>query len=86
MSPSSPLSSNGTICISPNGGFLTQIKEYEAIYRASQAVAAYPTAARGVARRKRDDEDDDEDEREEKRAILSNEPEPSHDPNAMETS
>ncbi|KAG6845611.1 hypothetical protein H0H87_006664 [Tephrocybe sp. NHM501043] len=55
---------NRRYCISPNGGFLTQIKEYEAIYKANLAVASYPTATRSVSRRKREDEDDDdEDER-----------------------
>ncbi|KAG6909294.1 hypothetical protein DXG01_001238 [Tephrocybe rancida] len=78
---------NRRYCISPNGGFLTQIKEYEAIYKANLAVASYPSAARGVARRKREDEDDDGDDRDDdrKRALVFNEPEPSHDPNAMET-
>ncbi|KAF5372413.1 hypothetical protein D9757_011606 [Collybiopsis confluens] len=52
---------NRRYCISPNGGFLTQIKEYEAIYRANRAVAAYPETPRNVTRRKRDDVDDDED-------------------------
>ncbi|KAF8208781.1 protein-tyrosine phosphatase-like protein [Mycena galopus ATCC 62051] len=51
---------NRRYCISPNGGFLTQLKEYEAIYRASIAVAAYPSANRTISRRKREDEDDDE--------------------------
>ncbi|KAG6887722.1 hypothetical protein C0995_013316 [Termitomyces sp. Mi166 len=78
---------NRRYCISPNGGFLTQIKEYEAIYKANQALASFPAAVRGVARRKREDnEDEDEDEREDKRAWLFNEPEPVYDPNAMETS
>ncbi|TEB22735.1 phosphatases II [Coprinellus micaceus] len=53
---------NRRYCISPNGGFLTQIKEYEAIYKANIAVAQYPQAPRGVSRRKRSDEDDDEEE------------------------
>ncbi|KAG6841021.1 hypothetical protein C0991_002569 [Blastosporella zonata] len=54
---------NRRYCISPNGGFLTQIKEYEAIYKANNAVASYPAAARGgVARRKREDEDDEEED------------------------
>ena len=35
-------------------------KEYEAIYRANVAVAAYPTAERTASRRKREDEDDDD--------------------------
>ncbi|ESK89230.1 serine threonine tyrosine-interacting protein [Moniliophthora roreri MCA 2997] len=91
---------NRRYCISPNGGFLTQIKEYEAIYRASQAVATYPQAQRQVMRRKRaDDDDDDDDEREEdrKRPLVDPTPAPpfisiplpsvaAHDPDAMEIS
>ncbi|KAF5382787.1 hypothetical protein D9615_002753 [Tricholomella constricta] len=79
---------NRRYCISPNGGFLTQIKEYEAIYKASQAVAAYPpAAARSVARRKREDEDGDGDDREDdrKRALVSTEAELARDSDAMET-
>jgi len=76
---------NRRYCISPNGGFLTQIKvchtlqleptnsinywffvlyakEYEAIYRANVAVAAYPTAERTASRRKREADDDDDDD------------------------
>jgi len=53
---------NRRYCISPNGGFLTQIKEYEAIYRANRAVASYPAGPRN-ARRKREDDDDEEDDR-----------------------
>ncbi|EPQ54744.1 phosphotyrosine protein phosphatases II [Gloeophyllum trabeum ATCC 11539] len=52
---------NRRYCISPNGGFLTQIKEYESIYKATQAVASHPPQQRVVSRRKRED-DDDEDE------------------------
>ena len=74
---------NRRYCISPNGGFLTQIKvrsynpylsiwvskrickkEYEAIYRANVAVAAYPTVERTASRRKREvDDDEDNDQR-----------------------
>lgn len=36
-------------------------KEYEAIYRANVAVAAYPTAERTASRRKREVDDDDDD-------------------------
>lgn len=38
-----------------------QLQEYEAIYKANLAVAAYPVAQRTVSRRKRNDEDDEED-------------------------
>ncbi|RDB14601.1 Serine/threonine/tyrosine-interacting protein A [Hypsizygus marmoreus] len=80
---------NRRYCISPNGGFLTQLKEYEAIYKANLALAAYPPAARPTARRKRADDDDEEgDNREDdrKRALVYTEPEPEvkHDPDAME--
>ncbi|KAH8825100.1 protein-tyrosine phosphatase-like protein [Flagelloscypha sp. PMI_526] len=66
---------NRRYCISPNGGFLVQLKEYEAIYRASHAVTRFnhyppsapafdPTGQQHLApvgqRRKRDDEDDDD--------------------------
>ncbi|KAJ7164621.1 protein-tyrosine phosphatase-like protein [Mycena crocata] len=83
---------NRRYCISPNGGFLTQLKEYEAIYRASIAVASYPSSNRTISRRKRTDEDDDDgtdryDDR--KRALVDNTdapPPPTHDPDAMELS
>lgn len=54
---------NRRYCISPNGGFLTQIKEYESIYKAKVAIAAFPRPQNGAnTRRKREeDEDDDED-------------------------
>ncbi|KAF8644532.1 hypothetical protein AX16_008408 [Volvariella volvacea WC 439] len=78
---------NRRYCISPNGGFLTQIKEYEAIYRANLAVAAYPSGTRAAPRRKREDDDDDEENHREddrKRALVSSDSE-THDPDAMET-
>lgn len=49
---------NKRYCISPNGGFMSQIKEYEPIYRAQQAISVGQTADRNT-RRKRDDEDDE---------------------------
>ncbi|TFK20612.1 phosphatases II [Coprinopsis marcescibilis] len=78
---------NRRYCISPNGGFLTQIKEYEAIYKANIAVAAYPQTQRNVSRRKRSDDDDEEEARLEdrKRPLVKNDTE-EYDPNAMETS
>jgi len=53
---------NRRYCISPNSGFITQIKEYEPIYRASVVVAAQSPAImqRVVSRRKREDDDDEE--------------------------
>jgi serine/threonine/tyrosine-interacting protein len=78
---------NRRYCISPNGGFLTQIKEYEAIYKANLAVASYPNAQRAVSRRKRaEDDEDDSREDDRKRAWTHDEPphEPGHDPDAME--
>ncbi|PFH53385.1 hypothetical protein AMATHDRAFT_137994 [Amanita thiersii Skay4041] len=79
---------NRRYCISPNGGFLTQIKEYEAIYRANLAVASYPSSQRAVSRRKREDDDDDDirylDE-DRKRALVANDSEGLIDPYAMET-
>jgi serine/threonine/tyrosine-interacting protein len=54
---------NRRYCISPNGGFLTQIKEYEAIYRANRAVTSYPGMPRNVSRRKREEDEDDDDDR-----------------------
>jgi len=56
---------NRRYCISPNGGFITQIKEYESIYRAKVAVSQFPTAVRTTSRRKREDDDDEEELREE---------------------
>jgi len=83
---------NRRYCISPNGGFLTQLKEYEAIYRASVAVASFPSTNRTISRRKREDEDDDEatdryDDR--KRALVdstSDAAAPSYDPDSMDMS
>jgi serine/threonine/tyrosine-interacting protein len=75
---------NRRYCISPNGGFLTQIKEYESIYKAKNAVASYPMTQRQVSRRKREeDDDDDQYERDDdrKRALVN-----SYDPNAMDDS
>jgi len=53
---------NRRYCISPNGGFLTQLKEWESIYRASQAVAGFSTngLTRSVIRRKRSDEEEED--------------------------
>ncbi|KAF8513786.1 protein-tyrosine phosphatase-like protein, partial [Gautieria morchelliformis] len=52
---------NRRYCISPNGGFMTQIKEYESIYRAGLAVASFPQSNREQSvRRKREDDDDEE--------------------------
>ncbi|GAW06181.1 phosphotyrosine protein [Lentinula edodes] len=58
---------NRRYCISPNGGFLTQIKEYEAIYRANRAVSSYPAMPRNVSRRKRSDDDEEEENRDDDR-------------------
>jgi len=57
---------NKRYCISPNGGFLTQIKEYESICRAKVAVTTNPPrhAPDGMqARRKREEDSDDDDDR-----------------------
>ncbi|GJE97202.1 phosphatases II [Phanerochaete sordida] len=52
---------NRRYCISPNGGFLTQIKEYESIYKASLAVRSFPPQQSNAnTRRKRADDSDDE--------------------------
>ncbi|KAF9454854.1 phosphatases II [Macrolepiota fuliginosa MF-IS2] len=79
---------NRRYCISPNGGFLTQIKEYEAIYKAETAVRSYPTIQRSVTRRKREDDEEDEDmemrEEDRKRPLVKNDS-VEIDPNAMET-
>ncbi|OCB85009.1 phosphatases II [Sanghuangporus baumii] len=62
---------NRRYCISPNGGFLTQIKEYESIYRANVAVMTHPGRIVSVSRRKRTEDSDEEDIRDDvrKRAI-----------------
>ncbi|KAF5315506.1 hypothetical protein D9619_007045 [Psilocybe cf. subviscida] len=77
---------NRRYCISPNGGFLTQIKEYEAIYKANVALAAFPqqNQQRGVARRKRSDDDDEDEARVEdrKRPLVQSY---SQDDDAMQT-
>lgn len=78
---------NRRYCISPNGGFLTQIKEYEAIYKASLAVQSFPAVKNLISRRKREEgQDDDMQTRDEdrKRALVRNDME-DIDPNAMET-
>ncbi|KAF9013338.1 protein-tyrosine phosphatase-like protein [Cyathus striatus] len=75
---------NRRYCISPNGGFLTQIKEYEAIYKANLAVASYPRSQRVVSRRKREDDDDDDPDHDHKRPLVQ-EDSIEIDPNAMET-
>lgn len=51
---------NRRYCISPNGGFLLQIKEYEAIYRAGLAVGHGPPALPRANRRKREEDEEDE--------------------------
>ncbi|KAG8742181.1 hypothetical protein FRC10_001937 [Ceratobasidium sp. 414] len=55
---------NRRYCISPNNGFITQIKEYESIYKAQKAIQLAPTGIQGSrpaqARRKRDEDDDEE--------------------------
>jgi serine/threonine/tyrosine-interacting protein len=75
---------NRRYCISPNGGFLTQIKEYEAIYKASVAHAAFPPAQRMAPRRKRSDEDDEDEERmdDRKRPLVQSD---AQDEDAMQT-
>jgi len=78
---------NRRYCISPNGGFLTQIKEYESIYKAKNAVASYPIMQRQVSRRKREVDDEDEDERDdERKRVLVHEHSGIRDPNAMDDS
>ncbi|KAH9179266.1 protein-tyrosine phosphatase-like protein [Lactarius sanguifluus] len=75
---------NRRYCISPNGGFLTQIKEYESIYKANLAVSMFPANHQAASRRKREDDDDEEDdEREDKRPLVD--VDPSYDPDAMES-
>jgi len=74
---------NRRYCISPNGGFLTQIKEYESIYKANLAVSTFPVSHQAVSRRKREDDDDDDDEREDKRPLVDDSP--LCDPDAMES-
>ncbi|EPT05182.1 phosphatases II [Fomitopsis schrenkii] len=64
---------NRRYCISPNGGFISQLKEYESIYKARNAVASFPQYQAAATRRKRaaeDDEDDDERAEERKRALV----------------
>lgn len=60
---------NRRYCISPNGGFLLQIKEYEAIYQAALAVgnAQESAAAARPNRRKREDDDEEEERFDRKR-------------------
>jgi len=54
---------NRRYCISPNGGFLTQIKEYEPIYRAIQEAQRFGFSSNvSTARRKRADDDSDDDD------------------------
>jgi serine/threonine/tyrosine-interacting protein len=75
---------NRRYCISPNGGFLTQIKEYESIYKANLAISTFPVSTQAASRRKREDDDDDDDgEREDKRPLVDGSA--SYDPDAMES-
>ncbi|KAI0356429.1 phosphatases II [Trametes cingulata] len=75
---------NRRYCISPNGGFLTQIKEYESIYKATNAVASYPQQRVFSVRRKRSEEDDEDNMQREgertKRALVEDD-----DDDAMQT-
>jgi len=64
---------NRRYCISPNSGFVTQIKEYEPIYKASREFAMRGGQNRvvSVTRRKRDEDDsDDEAEVESRRRVA----------------
>jgi len=72
---------NRRYCISPNGGFLTQIKEYESIYKAKAAVANFPAAPmqRVVSRRKRSDDDDDSRIEDRKRVLVDGDDENGED-------
>jgi len=53
---------NRRYCISPNGGFLTQIKEYESIYKAKAELQKHGAQNRATSttRRRRAEEDEDE--------------------------
>ncbi|KZP01344.1 phosphatases II [Calocera viscosa TUFC12733] len=55
---------NKRYCISPNTGFMAQLKEYEPIYRAQKAILAMPARPERTMsnRRKRDEDEDDETE------------------------
>ncbi|KAF8685687.1 Dual specificity phosphatase, catalytic domain [Rhizoctonia solani] len=54
---------NRRYCISPNNGFITQIKEYESIYKAQRAIQSAPDASRPApTRRKREDDDEEAEE------------------------
>jgi len=78
---------NRRYCISPNSGFITQIKEYEPIYKACVAVAQHPAPQidRTTSRRKRESDDDDEETaRSDKRqAVDDDDEEDGDDPDAM---
>ncbi|CAL1713355.1 unnamed protein product [Somion occarium] len=82
---------NRRYCISPNGGFLTQLKEYESIYKAHIAVQGFPQQQqRAVSRRKREEDDDADELREQelqerKRAYTENANGDDSDDNAMQT-
>ncbi|TCD62304.1 hypothetical protein EIP91_007071 [Steccherinum ochraceum] len=79
---------NRRYCISPNGGFMTQIKEYESIYKAGLAVQRFPPQQqqRVVSRRKREDDEDDEDVRDQDRKrILVDDDGDNDDGNAMQS-
>ncbi|KAM5534952.1 hypothetical protein V8D89_011325 [Ganoderma adspersum] len=75
---------NRRYCISPNGGFMTQIKEYESIYKAKAAIASHPQQRLFSVRRKRTDEDDEDQVQREgeriKRALVDED-----DDDAMQT-
>jgi len=78
---------NRRYCISPNSGFITQIKEYEPIYKASVAVAQHPAPPidRSTSRRKRESDDDEEETaRSDKRQAVDDDQEDGGDQDAME--
>ncbi|EIN12688.1 phosphotyrosine protein [Punctularia strigosozonata HHB-11173 SS5] len=79
---------NRRYCIAPNSGFMTQIKEYESIYKANATLASYPQQMeRTVSRRKRSEDDEEGEMRDEdrKRILVHNEDTTETDPNAMES-
>jgi len=55
---------NKRYCISPNTGFMAQLKEFEPIYKAQKAVLAFPqrTERPESNRRKRDDDEEEQEE------------------------
>ncbi|KAH9933142.1 phosphatases II [Epithele typhae] len=79
---------NRRYCISPNGGFMTQIKEYESIYKAKNVIASNPPRLANTRRKRSEEDDEDNIQREgerTKRALMDDDDDDDDDDDAMQT-